>query len=272
MEHPNGKMRARHYGPFRATGRTMPEYSLRRTSSPVKTPAAIKILTTAQLEAIRHFDTCAISDAIEHFGVRLRNEGFTRPGLRCLTKKGTRLLGYAATFRVRSSDPPMKGRAFLDRTDWWEDVAKLPLPRVAVIRDLEPAPAGSCAGEVHAAVLKALGCGGLITNGAVRDLTAVEKLDFPMFAQHAAVSHSYMHVIDHGNPVEILGLEVHNGDLIYADCHGAVSIPSQVAELVADVAAQIHLKEARVLEACISHDPSHSTRSFREKILKTMES
>jgi biotin carboxyl carrier protein len=31
------------------------------------------------------FDTCTIANAIEHFKVRLRNEGFTRPGLRCVT-------------------------------------------------------------------------------------------------------------------------------------------------------------------------------------------
>jgi regulator of RNase E activity RraA len=230
------------------------------------------MLTPAQLDAIRQFDTCAISDAIEHFDIRLRNEGFTRPGLRCVTQKGARLLGYAATFRVRSSDPPVTGRAFLDRSDWWEDVARLPTPRIAVIRDLEPAPAGSVAGEVHAAVLKALRCDGLVTNGAVRDLPAVERLGFPMFAQYASVSHSYMHVVDYGGPVEILGLEIHNGDLIYADCHGVVSIPMKVADSVAEVAADIRMREARVVKACASLGASLPIREFREEILRSMQS
>src|ERR1035441_3370871 len=61
------------------------------------------------LEAIRQFDTCTIANAIEHFRVRLRNEGFTRPGLRSVTGGAPRLIGYAATCRMRSADPPMSG-------------------------------------------------------------------------------------------------------------------------------------------------------------------
>jgi len=234
------------------------------------------MLTASGLDAIRQFDTCAISDAIEQFGVRLRNEGFTRPGLKCLTQSEPRVLGYAATFRVRSTNPPATGGTFLDRTDWWEAIDRLPTPRVAVIRDLEPAPVGSCAGEIHAAVLKALGCEAVITNGAVRDLPAVKRLGFPMFAQYVAVSHSYTHVIDYGSPVEIFGLEIHNGDLIYADCHGAVVIPSHIAGALAEIAAQIRAKEALLVEACLSHAAArHSFRSpkaFREELLSLIGS
>src|SRR5579872_5101627 len=89
------------------------------------------------LEAIRQFDTCTIANAIEQFGVRLRNEGYTRPGLVCVTGGFPTLLGYAATFRIRTADPPMKGNSYLDRTDWWATIDRLPLPRLAVIQDLE---------------------------------------------------------------------------------------------------------------------------------------
>ena len=229
------------------------------------------MLTGLELDAIRQFDTCTISDAIEQFSVRLRNEGFTRPGLRCFTQTEPHVLGYAATFRVRSSDPPVTGGAFLDRTDWWEEIERLPTPRVAVIRDLEPIPSGSSVGEIHAAVLKGLGCEGVITNGAVRDLPALKRLGFPMFAQYVAVSHSYMHVIDYGAPVEILGLEIHSGDLIHADCHGAVVIPLEIAGAVAKVAAQIRSKEARIVQACISTDSSRSPEEFKKELLELIQ-
>jgi hypothetical protein len=49
-------------------------------------------LTAGQLDAIRQFDTCTIANAIERFGMRLRNEGFTRRGLRCVTGGSPRLL------------------------------------------------------------------------------------------------------------------------------------------------------------------------------------
>src|ERR1035441_9949987 len=128
------------------------------------------------LEAVRQFDTCTIANAIEHFRVRLRNEGFTRPGLQCVTGGAPRLLGYAATCRVRSADPPMSGNAYVDRTDWWETIGLLPVPRIAVFQDLDSTASGaSTVGEVHAAVLKALQCEGVITNGCVRDIPASEQ-------------------------------------------------------------------------------------------------
>jgi 4-hydroxy-4-methyl-2-oxoglutarate aldolase len=225
------------------------------------------MLSSTQLEAIQQFDTCTISNAIEQFRVRLRNEGFTRPGLHCVTKGNTRLLGYASTSRVRSSNPPITGTAYLDRTDWWDAIKRPPLPRIAVIQDVDAVPGGgACVGEVHAAILKALHCNGVITNGAVRDLPAVSRLSFPMFAPYVAVSHAYMHLVDYGEPVEILGLQIRAGDLLYADCHGVISIPLDIAAELPEAAARIRSKEQRIVQVCMA--PDFST----EKLLNAIRS
>ena len=200
------------------------------------------------------FDTCTIANAIERCGLRLRNEGFTLPGLQCLTPPAQPLVGYAATYQVRSSDPPLTGSVYLDRTDWWEAIEKLPSPRVAVIQDLEPEAYGSVVGEVHCAILRAFHCLGVITNGAVRDIPAVNRMGFPLFAQHAAVSHSYTHVVDYGGRVEIFGLEILSGDLVMADCHGAILIPIEMAEELPRVAAEIRAGERRIIDVCRSPD------------------
>ena len=97
------------------------------------------------LESIRQYETCTIADAIEHCGVRPRNEGFTRPGLCCLTQGSPRSLGYAATYRVR----------YPDRTDCWAPPETLPTPRIAIIEYLEKEPVGSVVGEVRVVILKA---------------------------------------------------------------------------------------------------------------------
>ena len=213
------------------------------------------VLSITQLEAIQHFDTCMIANAIEQFCVRLRNEGFTRPGLRCVTQKNARLLGYASTSRVRTSNPPVTGKSYLDRTDWWDSVGRLPLPRIAVIQDVDATPgSGACLGEVHSAILKALRCDGAITNGAVRDVPAVSNLKFPLFAPFVTASHSYMHMVDYGEPVEIFGLKVQTGDLLYADCHGVISIPLQIAAELPEAVARIQAKEQKMVELCLSPD------------------
>ena len=218
------------------------------------------MLTPSQFEAIQQFDTCVIANAIEQFDVRLRNVGFTRPGLRCVTQGGARLLGYASTSKVRTSDPPVTGRAYLDRTDWWDSVGRLPAPRIAVIQDVDPTPgSGACLGEVHAAILKALGCGGAITNGAVRDVPAVSNLNFPLFAPFVTASHSYMHIVDYGEPVEIFGLKIQTGDLLYADCHGVISIPLEIAPQLPETAARIQAKERKIIDFCLSPDFSTET-------------
>jgi 4-hydroxy-4-methyl-2-oxoglutarate aldolase len=212
-------------------------------------------LSHIELEAIKEFDTCTIANAIERFNVRLRNEGFTKPGLKCVTLSPARLLGYAVTCRIRSSNPPLSGRSYLDRTDWWDAIKHYPAPRVVVIQDVDSHPGtGTALGEVHAAILKAFDCGGVITNGAVRDVPAVKRLRFPMFAPMIGVSHSYMHLIDCGEPVELFGLKIHSGDLLYADCHGVISIPHKIATEVPAVAAQIREREKRIIDLCQSPD------------------
>jgi 4-hydroxy-4-methyl-2-oxoglutarate aldolase len=220
---------------------------------------------TETLEAIRQFDTCIIANAIEQFGLRLRNEGYTRPGLRCMTGDRPRILGYAATCTVRSANPPMSGDSYRDRTDWWNAIEALPVPRIAVIQDLEPDAGGGVVGEVHSAILKAFHCVGAITNGSVRDLPGVSRLGFSLFAGSVSVSHAYAHMVGFGEPVEIFGLQVASGDLIYADCHGAISIPREIADDVPAKAEEIRVREQRILDFCAS--PGFS----QEKLLELIE-
>lgn len=206
------------------------------------------------LEAIRRFDTCTIANAIETFQIRLKNEGYTGQGLHCVTGGFPRVLGYAATFRMRSADPPLTGGSYWDRTDWWQEIERLPSPRVAVIHNPESHGAGAMLGGVHAAVLRAFGCLGVITDGTVRDVEESVRVGFPMFARGLAVSHAYTHIVEFGGPVKVFGLEIAQGDLVYADCHGALSIPVQIVDRIPAAAEQIHAKDQRIIELCRSRE------------------
>lgn len=222
-------------------------------------------VSSDMLDAIRQFDTCTVANAIERFGVRLRNEGYTQPGLRCITGGFPRVIGYAFTCRVKLADPPVTGGAYMDRTDWWAAIQQLPAPRIAVIQDLEPEPAkASVIGQVHAAIFKAFRCEGVITNGAVRDVEAVTAMNFPMFARTVSVSHAYMHMVDYCKFADIFGLRIHSGDLIFADRHGAICIPPEIADEVPKAAAEIRAKEQRIVELCQS--PTFSPEKLLEAV------
>ena len=97
------------------------------------------VLAPEQLEALRRLGTCAVSNAIEAFDVRLRNSGFADASIHCIFEDFPPIVGYAATARVRTSVPPMQGHNYLDRTDWWSAILKIPAPRVVVVEDVENA-------------------------------------------------------------------------------------------------------------------------------------
>jgi regulator of RNase E activity RraA len=217
------------------------------------------------LENLRRFDTCALANAIERFGVRLRNEGFTRPGLKCISRECGPVVGYAVTGRVKSSEPPLSGGTFLDRTDWWADIALTPAPRIAVIEDVGEDPGvGAIAGEVHCHILRRLGCAGLVTNGAMRDVPALRAMRFPVYARYVAVSHSYSHMLNFGEPVTVSGLTVRAGDLLMADCHGVLTIPNEIAAELSAVAEEQEAKERRIIALCES--PGFSLERLREAV------
>lgn len=227
-------------------------------------------LKPEELEALRHLDSCLVADAIETFDVRLRNEGFMDASIRCRFPGLPSMVGYAVTARVRTGEPPMSGRSYPDRTDWWDYLLSIPAPRVVVLEDLDRRPGlGSCAGEVHAHIFKALGCAGLITNGAVRDLPAAEAIGFSFFAGNVAVSHAYYHMVEFGLPVEVGGLKVQPGDLLHGDRHGVVSIPRSLAREIPAAAQKFAALERRVIEAADSPNPS--LEKLREAVQQSVQ-
>src|ERR1700677_1368445 len=137
------------------------------------------IILAETLSALGALETTSVANAIEAFDVRLRNEGFADSSVACQFPQLPSMVGYAITLRIRSSAPPWKGHSYLDRTDWWKNIDSYLLPHVMVIQDMDANPgSGAFIGEVHAAILKALGCVGLVTNSAVRDLPHMENTGY----------------------------------------------------------------------------------------------
>jgi 4-hydroxy-4-methyl-2-oxoglutarate aldolase len=223
-------------------------------------------LPSACLGQLRALSSCVVASAIETFGVRLRNQGFTDSRVHCIFKDLPPTAGYAATARIRSSDPPMEGGlSFYDRAEWWNSLLKIPPPRVVVIEDLdEPPGLGAFIGEVHANILRAFGSVAFVTNGAVRDLPEVHESGFQMFAGNVSVSHAYSHVFDFGGTVEIAGLTVRPGELIHGDLHGVQTIPREIAERVPAKALQIMQQRKELISFCRADE--FSLQSLHRKI------
>jgi 4-hydroxy-4-methyl-2-oxoglutarate aldolase len=205
------------------------------------------------LDKISSMDTCTVSNAIERLNVRLRNEGFVSGVIRCRFPNFAPMLGYAVTGRIRSSSPPMSGRCYYDRMDFWNYVATIPKPRVIVLQDVDRTPGlGAFVGEIHANIGMALNCVGYVTNGSVRDLPALKELGFHLFSGSVSVSHAYAHLIEFGVPIEIGGLKILPGDLLHGDRHGVQTIPPETVSEIPREAERLLHSENELIQFCKS--------------------
>jgi regulator of RNase E activity RraA len=204
-------------------------------------------LDPAILDALKRFDSPTLSNAIETFEVRPRDEGYMSMDIRCIFPELGPMVGYAATGTIRAKSDP--GRpAHGDQSALYRHVREVPGPRVVVVQDLdEPPGRGSLWGEVNATIFGALGCAGCVTDGCVRDLKEARAMGFHFFARGPGVSHAYVRVESAGRPVTVGGLRVSPGDLLHADQHGVLLIPHEIAGEVPAAAARVIAAEQGLL-------------------------
>jgi regulator of RNase E activity RraA len=211
-------------------------------------------LSSELIEELRAISTPTISNAIETFDVRPRNEGFMNPEIKCILPELGAMVGYAATGTYMASRLGEAEEGEMDRA-LWKHVLTTPGPRIVVVKDIDNPPCvGSMWGEVNGTIFSALGCAGTITNGGVRDLDEVRAMGFHFFASCVIPSHAYVHIVEVGGPVNVGGLTVNPGDLLHADQHGVVTIPAEIAAEVAARAREVEDGEKKIIEFFKSPD------------------
>jgi 4-hydroxy-4-methyl-2-oxoglutarate aldolase len=97
-------------------------------------------ITPDLLAALAQFSTPTISNAIEVFDVRPRNEGFMGPEIRCLTPLSRPVVGFACTGKIRAVRPPTPDSQ-APRPAYWDWLTTQPGPRIVVLEDLDDPPA-----------------------------------------------------------------------------------------------------------------------------------
>jgi len=95
-------------------------------------------------------------------------------------------------------------------------------------------PRNALWGELMSIRARKLGSGGAVLNGYVRDTKAILALGFPAFSwgSYGQDSAPRYKVVDYRVPVEIGGVRVRPGDILFGDIDGVCAIPTEAANEV----------------------------------------
>ena len=141
-------------------------------------------------------------------------------------------------------------------------------PGQVLVMDCRGISAVASAGEILMTRIKVRGAAGAVTDGAMRDYSAIQKMDFPVYSQGmAAPAHVHRHLaVDMNVPIGCAGVLVLPGDIMVGDDEGVVCIPRQVAEKVAQAGLDLEELEAFVLEKIRAGAPLRGTYPPNEAV------
>lgn len=167
------------------------------------------------IEMFSDFDTPDISDMMN------RLYAFDA-GIRCLTGPNHRLVGHACTVKVFPGDNLMMHKAL--------DVAR---PGDVIVVDARASTMNAVLGDLISMKAQSRRIAGVIVDGYVRDLPAILKLDFPVFARGTTpIGPLHRGPGEINYPVCCGGVVVNPGDIVIADQAGIVIVPkAHVAEI-----------------------------------------
>ena len=183
------------------------------------------------LNLLQSVDTPTVCNAIEVAQGKRGFNDFTRGTMLASDTKGV-IVGYAVTAQIAAIDPPTEAVSVIRerRMSYYKAMSENVKPSIAVVEDLDyPNCIGAFWGEVNTTIHKGFGMSGALTNGVMRDLGDMAE-GFPVVAGSIGPSHGFVHVRSVNQPINIFGMNIKSGDLVHADRHGAVVVPTDVID------------------------------------------
>ena len=104
-------------------------------------------------------------------------------------------------------------------------------------------------GEVLTVQAQAAGLAGLVINGCVRDIDAMQARGFPVFARGISMIGTVKACAPSwGTPMQMLGVDVAVGDMVVADTDGVLVLPATELERTIKAGIEREQKEALFME------------------------
>ena len=215
------------------------------------------------LAALGRYDTPTVCNALLAVAPEAARRT-TRAMLHCARPALPPMVGFARTALYRTLEPGGldAGQTRAQDLAWFDHVAAGPEPRIVMVQDADTPHAATNAlfGEVMSFMHSALGCIGLITNGAVRDVAGMAE-GFQALHGGIAPNRADYHRVDFDCEVNVAGLYARSDTLIHADANGAVAVPPEQVPAILEAAAAIVAKEQAIVDFC--RDPAFTVEGFK---------
>jgi 4-hydroxy-4-methyl-2-oxoglutarate aldolase len=226
-------------------------------------------LSHAELLELKRWNTPAVYNGWEQITSHdPAADGFNLEETRDFMPQMGPMVGYAVTVAFEPSDADHVQRNPKAWSEYRRYVAGEPGPKIVVVQDLDkPRVVGSFWGEVNSNVHVALGCVGTITDGAVRDVDEMTNAGFKALARCTCVGHAHSVPARWGCEVEVFGRTVEPRQLIHADKHGFLAIPTEDEAGLLEAARFMDSNECRTVIAA-ARDAAGKTR---EEVLAALE-
>ncbi len=217
--------------------------------------------------------------AVATISTVLRHKGFNRVsmhGPRALKEGQKRIAGPAFTMRfVPAREDISTSMAVTGPTSPRAVMERIPAGAVVVVDAMGLRSAGVF-GDIICARMQMRGVAGLVTDGAIRDIVGMKKLDWPIWADGttAPPSPSEFFCADTQVTIACGGVTIFAEDIIVADDDGALVIPAAMAEAVAAEAYEKdrfeewvydQVKSGAVLDGLYPPNDATKQRYAREK-------
>ncbi|STX39984.1 isocitrate/isopropylmalate family dehydrogenase [Legionella feeleii] len=189
-----------------------------------------------QIEALRMFNSAEIADALDACGV----EGAIT-NLKPLSP-GVKLIGPAYTIKYLPYE--QQPDAFKGAANYIDAV---PAQSVIVI-DNQGRNDCTTWGEILTQVALKKSINGTIVNGAVRDVKFIREASYPVFCSGYFMrsGKNRVYMADEQCPLNINGIAIKPGDIIFADDNGVLVIPAYLVTEIIEKAHNIKITEQRI--------------------------
>jgi len=186
-------------------------------------------LSQSELAELKRWSTPAVFNGWEQItSLDFSSEGFNVEETHDFMPQMGSMVGYTKTAIIEPSNPKHES----ENPDAWNEyrqyIAEGSQPKIVVVQDLDkPNFFGAFCGEVNSNIYLTLGCVGSIIDGAIRDVNEMIHVGFKVLAKSLCVGHAHSFPVRWGCEVEVFGRKVRPDQLIHADIHGFLVIPSE---------------------------------------------